>query len=255
MIDGTKIVDNYVKWIKDNSFVRDARNGSYCAITTPFTDRHNDHVEIYIKESNGIFYITDDGDTLGDLVMSGTDINTPKRQAVFTSTVNGLGVQTDMESLFVEADASNLPQKKHALIQAILAVNDMHMMSQENVLAFFKEDVMAFFREKIKIPFVPDIKLPGKTGYDHSIDFIFPRTQNSPERLIKTVNKATKDRVQSAVFTFFDVQELRQESNESILIYNDSETDLNADAKKALDQYSISAIPWSAKESLVASFV
>lgn len=160
-----------------------------------------------------------------------------------------------MESLFVEADAATLPQKKHALIQAILAVNDMHMMSRENVLAFFKEDVMAYFREKIRIPFVPDIKLPGKTGYDHSIDFIFPATSSSPERLVKTVNKATKDRIQSVVFTFFDVQALRQEENQSILIYNDAEAELNADAKKALSQYSVSAIPWSAKESLVASFV
>lgn len=255
MIDGQKIIDDYVRWIKDNSFIRDAKSGSYCVITTPFADRHNDHVEIYIKEENNKFYLTDDGETLGDLAISGTDINTPKRQSVFMSTVNGLGVQTDLQSLFVEADASNLPQKKHALIQAILAVNDMHMMSQENVLAFFKEDVMAFFREKVQLSFVADIKLPGKTGYDHSIDFIFPATSNSPERLIKTVNRATKDRVQSAVFTFFDVQQLRQEKTESILIYNDEEADLNADAKKALSQYSIAPVPWSARESLVTSFV
>jgi hypothetical protein len=255
MVDGNKVIEEYIRWIKDNSFIRDARNGSYIAITTPFTDRHNDHVEIYVKEENGKFYLTDDGETLGDLSISGTDINTPKRQAVFMATVNGLGVQTDLESLFVEAEAGNLPQKKHALIQAILAVNDMHMMSQENVLAFFKEDVMAFFRENIRIPFVSDIKLPGKTGYDHSIDFIFPSTQSNPERIIKTVNKATKDRVQSAVFTFFDVQQLRQEAIESILIYNDNEAELNADAKKALSQYSISAYPWSAKDSLIASLV
>ena len=255
MVDGNRIINDYVQWIKDNSFIRDVRDGAYCAITTPFTDRHNDHVEIYIREDNGKFYLTDDGETLGDLTMSGTDINAPKRQAVFLATINGLGVQTDMESLFVEADAGTLPQKKHALIQAILAVNDMHMMSRENVLAFFKEDVMAFFREKIRIPFVPDIKLPGKTGYDHSIDFIFPATSSSPERLVKTVNKATKDRIQSVVFTFFDVQALRQEENQSILIYNDAEAELNADAKKALSQYSVSAIPWSAKESLVTSFV
>jgi hypothetical protein len=254
MVDGKKIINDYIAWIKDNSFVRNVRNGEYCAITTPFMDRYNDHIDIYVSEEDGgKFRLSDDGDTIGDLTMSGAYSNTPKRKQIFEATVNGFGVETDGESLFTIASSQDLPQKKHALIQAILAVNDMYMMSQENVWSFFKEDVTAFLSVK-NIPFVPNIKLPGKTGYDHTIDFVIPKTSKSPEKLIKTLNKADKNQVTAAVFAFADVAQLRNENvdgSEQIIVYNDEAEELNSDAQRALLQYNIKPLAWSKRDELV----
>jgi len=35
-------------------------------------------------------------------------------------------------------------QKKHSLLQAMLAVNDMFVMGEEHVLSLFREDVAVF---------------------------------------------------------------------------------------------------------------
>lgn len=253
-MDGKKIIDEYAEWIRNNSFVRDVRDGKYCAVTMPFVDRHNDHIDIYItKTDNGSYLLTDDGDTISDLMVTGTFPNTPKRRQILSTVLNGFGVLTDGESIFVEVpQTGDLPKKKHALIQAILAINDMYMMSQENTYSFFKEDVSSFFTAR-DITFVPDVKIAGKTGYDHNIDFILPKTPNNPERLIKTVNKATKDQVLAIVFAFSDIAAVRPTRGEQIVMYNDEYGEISSDAEKALNQYEVKHIPWSKREEYASN--
>lgn len=254
-MNGEKIIAEYANWIKNNSFVREVRNGKYCAITTPFMDRHNDHVDIYITQTDdGGYLLTDDGDTIADLMMSGTFPNTPKRKQVLQTTLNGFGVETDGEDIFVKVTHSgDLPRKKHALLQAILAVNDMHMMSQESTYSFFREDVSAFLSVR-NIPFVADVKIAGKTGYDHNIDFVLPKAPDKPEKLIKTINKASsKDQVLSVVFAFSDIAAIRRVQSEQVVLYNDEYGNISSDAEKALDQYEIRHIPWSKREEYVSS--
>ena len=43
-----------------------------CEITTPFVDRHNDSLQIYLFQENGNYVLTDDGYTLSNLEMSGS---------------------------------------------------------------------------------------------------------------------------------------------------------------------------------------
>lgn len=256
-MDGRKIISEYADWIKNNSFVREVRDGKYCAITTPFMDRHNDHIDIYItKTDNGEYLLTDDGDTIADLMMSGTFPNTPKRKQVLQTALNGFGVETDGEDIFVKvAHSGDLPRKKHALLQAILAVNDMYMMSQESAYSFFREDVSAFFTAR-NISFVADVKLAGKTGYDHNIDFVLPGSPRVPERLIKTINRASsKDQVLSVVFAFSDIAAIRKSKSEQVVLYNDEYGSISSDAEKALNQYEIKHIPWSKKEEYASSLL
>ena len=255
-MDGNEIIEEYANWIKNNSFVRNVRNGEYCAITTPFVDRHNDHIDIYItRAKNGNYILTDDGDTISDLVMSGSFPNTPKRKRILDTTLNGFGVATDGESIFVEtAGTGDLPKKKHALIQAILAVNDMYMMSQENTYSFFKEDVSAFFNSK-QIAFVQDIGIVGKTGYTHNIDFVIPKKSDRPERLIKTINKATKSQILQVVFAFSDISLVRPVKSEQIVMYNDDYGTIPSDAQKALNQYHVKCIPWSKRNYYIDTLI
>ena len=251
-MDGKRIIEEYAEWIKNNSFVRNISDGKYCAITTPFMDRHNDHIDIYItKTESGSYLLTDDGDTISDLMITGTFPNTPKRRQIINTTLNGFGVSTDGDASFVEVQGTgDLPKKKHNLIQAILAINDMYMMSQENTYSFFKEDVSTFFNAR-NINFVPDIKISGKTGYDHNIDFVLPKTAKSPERLIKTINKATKDQVLAIVFAFSDISAVRNIEGEQIVMFNDECSNISTDAEKALNQYEIKYVPWSKRNEYV----
>ena len=82
--------------------------------------------------------------------MSGFEINTPKRESILKTALNGFGVKMNgNDELYVDANPQNIGQKKHYLLQAILAVNDMFNLAQETVYSLFKEDVELYLRAMI----------------------------------------------------------------------------------------------------------
>ena len=102
-----------------------AVNSAWAEITTPYLDRHNDYIQIYAAKQNGEFVLHDDGYTLSDLEFSGCKVELPRRKELLAITLNGFGVEFFDGLLKVRARSDNFPQRKHALVQAILAVNDM----------------------------------------------------------------------------------------------------------------------------------
>lgn len=152
-----KLIDAYVTWLRQGLSVEEV--GQACELTTPFLDRHNDHLQVYAARRNGTIVLSDDGYILSDLRTSGLEIDTPKRKMVLDSILNGLGVRAENNHLMVEASAANLGQRLHSLVQAMLAVNDMFVMAQPRVAGFSFEDVRNFLDSH-------DIRLygQGKTG-------------------------------------------------------------------------------------------
>lgn len=117
------LVDTYTEWFRQRISVKDIKG--VCEITTPFLDRHNDQLQIYVKRAGDTIILTDDGYTIRDLRLSGFEITTEKREQVLHSILNGFGAHLQDDEIFVEAKTENFPQKKHNMIQAILAVNDL----------------------------------------------------------------------------------------------------------------------------------
>lgn len=226
-----------------------------CSITTPYLDRHNDHLDIYIlRQKDNTFKLTDDGYTIGDLSMSGFDVNTPKRESILKTTLNGFGVKLNGNNeLYVEATTQNVGQKKFALIQAMLAVNDMFTLAKETVFSLFKEDVESYLRSK-NILFTKDIKLTGKSGFDQHIDFLIPAFHIKPERLVRTVNVPKRDTVLTSIMAFKDIAEMRDATTVNYVVYNDIERTVSADVVSALDNYGVKHIPWSEKERCIEEF-
>lgn len=254
-MDWEYIINDYLKWIKDNTFIEEVDRNNLAKISVPFLDRHNDQVEVYVKKiDNNKFLLTDDGFTLNDLNQSGVDLNSPKRDQIFRTIVNGFGVKMGEDSsLFIEATRDNLGQKKHYLIQAILAVGDMYSLSQESVFSLFKEDVENYFKAE-NILFSKDIKVTGKSGFDHNIDFLIPASRVIHERLIKTINIPDKYHIGNAIFSFTDIAQNREDPIDNIVIYNDTERLASTDIVDALHNYSILGVPWSKRHEYKERF-
>ncbi|MBV2196850.1 MAG: DUF1829 domain-containing protein [Flavobacterium sp.] len=249
-----QVITEYLRWIKDNTIVKSVEEGKICSISTPFLDRHNDHLDIYLIKNEKNLKLTDNGYTISDLRMSGFEINTPKRDSILKTALNGFGVKVgNSDELFVDATYNNIGQKKHYLLQAILAVNDMFNLAQETVYSLFKEDVELFFRSS-GIIFSKDLKLTGKSGFDHNIDFLIPQSKNKPERLIKTINNAKKDTVLSSIMAFNDINQLRETKTQNYVVYNDIEKEVSKDIIYALENYGVKNIPWSKKEFCLSEF-
>lgn len=253
-MDCQQVITEYLKWIKDNTVTKTVEEGKVCSISTPFLDRHNDHLDIYLLKTNDNLKLTDNGYTIADLKMSGFEINTPKRESILKTALNGFGVKMNgNDELYVDANPQNIGQKKHYLLQAILAVNDMFNLAQETVYSLFKEDVERYFRSN-DIFFSKDIKLTGKSGFDHNIDFLIPASKNKPERLIKAINTAKKDTVLSSIMAFNDINQTRETPTKNFVLYNDLEKEVSKDVIGALDNYAVKHIPWSQKERCLTEF-
>lgn len=249
----SQIVDSYLKWIKDNTVVKTIVEGQTCLISTPFLDRHNDHIEIYVQKKDNKYIITDDGYTINDLRLSGFELNTPKREHIFKTILNGLGIKTVGDELLIESSTEDIGQKKHRLLQAILAVDDMFNLSQETIHSLFKEDVELYFKTN-NIVFTKDIKITGKTGFDHNIDFLVPASKTKPERLIQTINTPRRDSISLAVFAFNDISQVMSRQSKNYVIYNDTDKNVPTDPIEALKNYDIMGIPWSKKEICISEY-
>jgi hypothetical protein len=240
-----RLISDYLRWLKEG--LRVDQLDRSCKIATPFVDRHNDEIEIYIEKRNGGLLLTDDGYTIADLAASGMTFSTDKRKGHLTAILNGFGVRQEGQELQVYATSQDFPQKKHNLVQAVLAVNDMFVMGEEHVLSLFKEDVMRFL-ESHNIPVFPDFKLSGRSGFDHKFDFGLPKTSRKPQRVLQAVNNLTKDQALSFAFAVADVRVIRAEPLQAFTFLNDVEHPPNEDNLAAIRAYDVEPLLWSRRQ-------
>lgn len=243
----TTLVQRYRSWLKDKTALREI--GDHIEITTPFLDRHNDMIQIYARKENGGFLLTDDGQTIDDLAMSGCLLDTPKRQDLLKVALAGFGVGVNDGKLFVHANEDNFPLKKHNLIQAMLAVNDLFYLAQPYVASVFLEDVAAWL-EQLEVRYMPSVKFTGKSGYDHMFDFAIPKSKQGPERLLRAINNPTKDTAQALVFSWVDTRNVRPPESKAYAILNDRERHVPSSVEEALLSYEVVPVPWSKRESV-----
>lgn len=64
-LDCYQLVNLYADWLKER--VKLNTIGDVCELTTPFIDRHNDYLQIYVKSIPSGILLTDDGYTIKDL--------------------------------------------------------------------------------------------------------------------------------------------------------------------------------------------
>lgn len=243
-----KIIESYIAWLRKGISVESLEDA--CELTTPFLDRHNDHLQIYVSKQNGKIVLSDDGYILSDLRTSGLDLSTPKRKAILESVLNGFGVQLRGGELIVEASQHNIGQRLHTLIQAMLAINDMFVMAQPRVATFFWEDVRAYL-DKHDIRYSPRVKIAGRSGFDHAIDFLIPKSRTRPERLVQAINAPNKNTIGAYLFALTDTREARGEESEAYAFLNDKEREVGGEVIEALEAYQVKPVLWTQREKYV----
>ena len=242
------LLDQYWDWLKDRTTLRQI-DGWY-EITTPHLDRHNDYIQIYARKSADGFLLTDDGYILDDLEMSGCPIDTPRRQEILATTLRGFGVGlVEDNRLEVKAGPDNFAVRKHNLLQAMLAVNDLFYLTQSTVASLFLDDVAAWLDE-CDIRYTPEVTLKGKSGYDHRFNFIIPKSRTRPERLLRTVNRPDRNVAQAVVFSCIDTREIRPSDSLAYAFLNDSEQSVSGNVQEALRNYDILPVLWTQREAV-----
>lgn len=251
-VDNSYLVSSYLDWLKSNIKITEV--GGFQEISTPFLDRHNDFIQIYVKQEGEKLILTDDGYTVSDLIMSGCDISSPRRKDVLNTILNGFGVRLSKEELVVETRKEDFPQKKHSLIQAILSVNDMFMMSSHRVASLFLEDVERYF-DLHEIRYTPSVQFVGKSGFSHRFDFVIPASKKRPERLLRAINNPNKDKATGVLFAWNDTKEIRKHDTSMYVILNDTDKKVSSEVSKAFSEYGVNTISWSRREQYIQDLI
>ncbi|MBI4284167.1 MAG: DUF1829 domain-containing protein [Chloroflexi bacterium] len=252
MIDEIQtLLDNYVSWLRDKTTLRQVND--WVEITTPYLDRHNDQLQIYAKRSDSSYILTDDGYIIDDLEQSGCRLETPKRQSLLKMTLNGFGVQLNANRLEIPASSDNFALRKHNLLQAMLAVNDLFYMAEPIVQTLFFEDVVSWL-ELNEIRYTQQVKFTGKSGYDHLFDFVIPKSRSKPERILQAINSPNKNTAEALVFAWIDTKEVRPAESKAYALLNDTDRSVSAGVIEALKSYEVNPVLWSARDAVRLEF-
>lgn len=237
-------IDKYINWLKENFICE--RGGEWIEITTPFVDKSNDLIQVYMKISEDEIILTDDGNTLGNLEMVGVNINTERRKYELETILNGFGATLRGKEIVIITNKDEFPLYFNNMIQAILAVDAFYLLSQHRVRSMFWEDVEIFFA-KNEIPYKRrDIE--GKSGLRHKFLEIWNPKDSTTKKIVRVISRPERNNVNSTIFAFEDTKNEIGKNVKKIAIINDTEKKPSDYVTKALYKYNIIPLLWSERE-------
>lgn len=245
-----KHLDEYWHWLRDKTILRELKDS--VEITTPYLDRHNDYIQIYAKQIESTLFLTDGGYVLGDLEDSGCSLDSPKRKEILRTILNSFGVSNDSGMLVVKARAENFMLRKHNLIQAMLAVNDMFYLASPTIMNIFIEDVAMWF-DHHDVRYTPNVNFTGRSGYDQKFDFVIPKSKSQPERMIRAINHPNKQNAELTILAWEDTRIVRPAGSKALVWLNDNENSVATQVMDSLANYDIMPMLWSAKEEYTSA--
>ena len=240
-------MSQYWGWVRERTSLRDV--GEYVEISTPYLDRHNDRLQIYARRDGEGWILTDDAAIIRDLESSGCELDSPRRRDILATTLNGFGVRQEGAALTVRASAVDFPRKKHDLIQAMLAVNDLFYLARSTVASLFVEDVGRWMLEA-GVRFTPSVTFVGRSSYNHHFHYVIPASSHEPERVVQAIARPNKDSAQSLAFAWIDTKDTRPTESVALAMLNDEDGTPPSGVADALGGYGIEAVLWSDRESV-----
>lgn len=250
--DTQDFIETYIQWIRRNS--AQTSIGEYQEITTPFVDSHNDNIQFYIKKTESGFLLSDDGYTLADLEMNGCDISSKKRREAIQEFSESLGVQIIDHCICVNAAETEIAQKQHAIIQAIIKIGDMFLTTSSRIKSIFFDDVSEYFAVN-DVRNTPSVMLMGQSGLSHRFDFVIPSSRKMPERVITTLNSPSKQSVLSSIFAWNDTAKVRKTNSRGYIVLNDEKKGVSAELIAAINNYDITPISWNKRDDFLNDLV
>ncbi len=244
-------VDDYYKWLREKTFIQQDSTSDWFLINTPFIGAFNDSIEIYARKNGDQLTLSDNGETMNNLELQGLNIQgSKKRKDLLDSILLSYGLTYVNNEIIVETNLENFSQSKHNFLQAIIEINDLYVLSKNNVASIFKEDVRSYLDSQ-DIIYTPDFISKGATGLEFNFDFQI--AQKSKEIVIKSFNIVNKQNLSTFLFSWEDIKPVREKSTKkdvrAIAVINDSEKVVKNEFLDALKAKNADYILWSERES------
>jgi hypothetical protein len=245
------LMDNYYAFLKEKTLVSASDSSDWIEISTPFLGLFNDTVDIYAKKEGSKIILSDDGNTLRDLELSGLEISrSPKRKEILDRILINYGVRISNDELITEATERDFPQKKLNLISAISETADMYYLAKHTVASVFRDDVKSYLDEQ-ELIYTPYFISKGSTGLEFTFDFQI--AYRNTEIVIKSFNSVNKLNLPHFLFTWDDIKKVREQQTQKeiigLAVINDIDREVSDEYLSALDNKGAQYILWSQRHS------
>lgn len=244
-------IAEYYQWQKDNTAIREDKGTGWFSVSTPFVGLFNDNIEIFVKkESETKILLSDDGETIENLFLSGVDVlRSQKRKDYMQKVANNFGIKITPEGEIVtESNGADFARKKHNIISAISSISDMSMLSNDKVTSIFAEDVVSYV-ESLDVYSNPSFLIKGRSGLDFSFDIQI--TGKKSELVVKPFNVLRQNGIERFLFCMGDIKEAREKATgkelKSLAIINDT-IEPPKNLINALEEYGTPTLLWSKRE-------
>ena len=242
-----KLMNDYYAFLKEKTILSESKSSEWVEISTPFTGLFNDTLDIFLKKQGNKIILSDDGNTLKNLELSGMEVSrSPKRKELLERILINYGVKLINGELTTEANEKNFPQKKLNLLSAISEANDLYFLARHTVASVFREDVRAYLDEQ-ELIYTPHFISKGSTGLEFTFDFQI--AYKHTEIVIKSFNSINKMTLSHFLFTWDDIKKVREKQTEKkvvgLAVINDIDRTVNEDYIEALKNYGAEHILWS----------
>lgn len=244
-------MNDYYTFLKEKTLVTASNSSDWVEISTPFVGLFNDTVDIYVKKEGKKIILSDDGNTLRNLELSGLEISrSPKRKEILDRILINYGVSLCNDELTTEATERDFPQKKLNLISAISETADMYYLAKHTVASVFREDVKAYLDEQ-ELIYTPYFISKGSTGLEFTFDFQI--AYRNTEIVIKSFNSVNKMNLPHFLFTWDDIKKVREQQTQKeiigLAVINDIDREVSEEYLSALDCKGAQHILWSQRHT------
>lgn len=242
-----ELVNEYYTFLRDKTVVTESNDSEWIEISTPFIGLFNDTIDIFVKKQDDKIILSDDGNTLRNLELSGVEImRSSKRKEILDRILANYNIKLNKDELLTEANERDFPQKKLNLISAIAEISDLYVLAKHTVASIFKEDVKTYLDEQ-EIIYTPHFISKGSSGLEFTFDFQI--AHRNKEIVIKAFNTINKLNLPNFLFTWEDIKKEREiQSGKRVIglaFINDEDKKIDQEYIDALNKYQAVYILWS----------
>lgn len=264
MIDQiAKLMGDYRNWLRESTALRSV--GGAVEITTPFLDRHNDCIRIYVREvGDDRLLLTDEGETIDDLKMSGISLKTSMQKELMNVATAGFGIDFENAVMSVSASPKQFPLAMNNLVQAILSINDLYytvkpspkkknvpiarmlnVVAEQNAMSgFFLNDVGDWLAaEKYKIR--RNASFSGKLYEEYKFDYMIRKSRHSPDRFVQAIVDSDRVKAREFAFAWVDTEESRPPASKAFAVLDNRNKIIPPGLEDALYDYGIKPVLWT----------
>lgn len=206
-------------------------------------------MQVYAELSGDEIILTDDGYTIEDLEFCGLTVDNIRCKKLMQINLNGFGVKREGNDLVTRATTKDFGLKLHNLLQAMIAVDDLHYIAPLSKDKHRFDAGIGIWLNASNIQFDAK-KFKGKSGYYVDYKYVIPPSDNMPYRMLIGISNPRRGAVEQAAFRWLDIRESRPSDAQLYPILNDAQPDSVLNELDAFRNLEINPVLWSERESV-----